>query len=345
VRISIIVPCRNEEDYIGDCLASVLASELAPTDDIEVLVVDGQSRDGTRAFVQRLAEEDPRVHLLDNPQQIVPTALNRGIRAATGEIILRMDAHARYPRDYVRRLVRALVESGADNVGACIVTLPAGPGPVPAAIARVLSHPLGVGNARFRTGTRTQRRVDTVPFGCFRRDVFDRFGWFDEDLVRNQDDEFNHRLIRNGGVVLLVPDVVAHYHARRTFGRLARMAFQYGYFKPLAARKVGRVMTMRQLVPALWLLAIALSAAAAIVVPAAALVTVTIVTLYAAAVLTAAAREIPRHGLAVACALAVAFPVLHVSYGAGFLIGLAHAFRRRAADGRSQTRVSVPLTR
>ncbi|MDP3910739.1 MAG: glycosyltransferase family 2 protein, partial [Gemmatimonadales bacterium] len=248
-RVTVILPCRNEARYIGPCLDSILSASYAP-ERLEVLVVDGMSDDGTRAVVAEYAAAHPRIQLLDNPSRIVPTALNVGIRAAAGDVIARMDAHVVYPPEYLPRLVAALEESGADNVGGCIITLPADGTAVAQAIAIALGHPFGVGNSHFRIGARAARLVDTVPFGCYRRDVFARIGEFDEELVRNQDDEFNHRLVASGGRVLLLPDVVSYYYARGSFRQVARMFYQYGAFKPLVARKVGRIMTLRQLVPA-----------------------------------------------------------------------------------------------
>ena len=220
-RVSIVMPCRNEAAYIGPCLDSVLATDY-PLDRMEVLVADGRSDDGTREIVERCAAQHPCVRLLDNPARITPAALNTAIRVATGDVIIRMDAHGVYPRDYVPRLVRALEETGADNVGGVVITLPADDTPSARAIALAFSHPLGVGNAYFRIGVAGPRWVDTVPFGCFRRELFDRVGMFDEEMVRNQDDEFNLRLIGHGGRILLLPDVVARYYARRSLGAVAR---------------------------------------------------------------------------------------------------------------------------
>src|SRR5205807_2595104 len=194
---------------------------------------------------------------LDNPRRIAPCALNIGIQAARGEVILRMDAHVIYLPSYLPILVHALLERGADNVGGVLETLPGADTAVARAIALGLAHRLGVGNSYFRVGASQPRWVDTVAFGCFRRAAFERAGLFDEELVRNQDDEFNFRLIRRGGRVLLMPTARAYYVARTSLRQLWRMYFQYGYFKPLVARKVGRVMTLRQLVPSLFLTTLA----------------------------------------------------------------------------------------
>lgn len=320
--VSIVVPCRNEERYIGACLDSILAGDY-PRDRVEVLVVDGLSDDRTREILGRYTARHPSIRRLDNPQRITPTALNVGIRAAEGDVIMRMDAHVLYPSTYVSQLVAALEETGADCVGGVIETLPADESATARAIALGLSHPLGVGNSYFRIGSRERRWADAVSFGCYRRDVFDRIGLFDEELIRNQDDEFDLRLIKHGGRVLLVPEVVARYYARRSLGQVARMFYQYGYFKPLVVRKLGRVMTFRPLVPAALLLSLVGSALLGLWWTPAALVGAGIFGCYAAVVLGAALAGLRRHGVRASAVLLAVFPVVHFSFGLGFLRGIA----------------------
>lgn len=328
--VTIIVPCRNEEEHIAPCLDSMLASEY-PLDRMEILVLDGMSNDGTRTILGTYAGAHRSILVLDNPRGITPAALNLGIRAASGDIIIRMDAHVAYPPDYIPRLVTGLLESGADNVGGVLETVPADDTPLARAIALGISHRFGVGNSHFRVGARDRREVDTVAFGCFRREVFQRVGLFDEELIRNQDDEFNFRIITRGGKVVLLPDVSCRYFARRSLVHLSRMYYQYGYFKPLVARKVGRVMTVRQLVPALLVATLAGSAALGVVLPAATAMFILIALAYGLAVLGCAVAGGARYGLRCAGALTAVFPVLHFSYGLGFLLGIRdHLLARNA---------------
>ena len=336
--VSVVVPCRNEHQYIERCLSSILATTY-PKDRLQVLVVDGMSEDGTREIVEQYAGREPIVQLLTNRNRSVPTALNIGIARASGEIILRMDAHSHYPPDYIPGLVDWLVRTAADNVGGAAVTLPGGGTATASAIATALSHPFGVGNARFRLGTAEPRTVDTVPFGCFRRDVFERFGGFDEELVRNQDDEFNFRITRAGGRVLLVPGVVSYYYARGSLRQLARMYYQYGYFKPLVARKIGGIMTVRQLVPPLFVASLLLAVVLAPWLSAARTLGAVVAACYAAADIAVSAVLGSRHGLRVGLVLLLVFPLLHVTYGWGFLRGCAD-FLLLGRRGRD-----VPLTR
>lgn len=320
--VSIIIPCRNEERFIGPCLDSVLANDY-PLDRLEVMVVDGMSEDGTRAIVEDYAARHDCVRLLDNPKKITPAALNIGIANAKGQIVMRMDAHSHYPPNYVSGLVAWQEKTGADNVGGVWTTLPANDTCVAQAIAIGLSHPFGVGNAHFRIGVREPRWVDTVPYGCYRREVFDRIGVFDEELIRNQDDEFNLRLIRHGGKILLVPDIASCYYARDSLPKLAQMYYQYGYFKPLVLRKVRRVMTVRQLIPAMFILTLIGSGAMALFFPAMRSFTASVFLFYLIAVVGCSTLVAFERGLRYAPSLCVVFPVLHVSYGVGFLRGVA----------------------
>ena len=340
--VSVVVPCRNERDHVAPCLETILANDY-PADRREVLVVDGMSDDGTRERIREVAARDPSVRLIDNPSRVTPAALNLGIAAMRGEIVLRMDAHARYPRDYIRRLVDALDETGADNVGGVLRTRPGAPGAMPEAIALALTQRFGVGNATFRTGARGRAWVDTVPFGCYRRSLFDRLGGFDPELLRNQDDELNGRLLRAGGRILLLPDVEVEYFTRPSLGKLGRMYYQYGYYKPLVVRKLGLVPTVRQVVPAALLLALAATAVAAVLAPAvgrAALVLV--LALYLLGVAAATALAWWRSRRATALLVAAVFPLMHFAYGWGYLRGVVPALRRRGAASHA---ADVALTR
>jgi glycosyltransferase involved in cell wall biosynthesis len=337
--VSIVIPCRNESGYIEACLDSILASDY-PQDRLQILVIDGGSIDGTRDILSGYCHAHPTVTLLDNPQGTTPAGLNVGVRAASGDIIIRMDVHVLYPRDYISRLVSGLLETGVDNVGGVLHTVPAADTAVARAIALGMSHRFGVGNSHFRVGVDRPREVDTVPFGCFRREVFNRVGLFDEELIRNQDDEFNFRLITRGGRVLLLPGVSCRYYARTSLGQLARMYYQYGYFKPLVARKIGRIMTVRQLIPALLVAGLIGFAALSLWSSAATVALLLLVALYASAVIVSAGMALASHGPRCAAALAAVFPILHLSYGTGFLLGIRDHILVRSAPRMSAVRLS-----
>ena len=211
------------------------------------------------------------------------------------------------------------------------------------AIAAVLAHPFGIGDSRYRLGTNEVREVDTLPFGCFRREVFERVGLFDEELVRNQDEEFSFRVLRAGGRILLVPGVVSFYYARRSLRELGRMFYQYGFFKPFVALKVGRIMTLRQVVPAAFVLSVLLTVLAAPWVAAARALALLILGTYLALNAGCALALGWRHGGRVGLAVAAVFPVVHLCYGCGFLRG-ALALLARARGGAFDLS-STPLTR
>ena len=249
--LSVICPIYNEESRIEACIQSILAQDY-PKEDLEVLFVDGQSSDRTREIIADYMQDYAFIKLLDNPKRIAPSALNIGILASSGDIIMRLDAHAKYPDDYFSLLVNKLNQTGADNVGGVCRTLPAKGTSICRAIAHAMSSPFGMGNSHFRIGANHEMWVDTVPFGCFRRELFAKIGLFDEELVRNQDDEFNGRIIKNGGKILLLPQVVIDYFARDTISKTAKMFYQYGLFKPLVNKKLQKPTTLRQFFPPLF---------------------------------------------------------------------------------------------
>src|SRR5574341_834515 len=308
--VTVIVPCRNEERFIAGCLDSILASTY-PREALEVLVVDGRSDDGTRPILADYVARHPAVRMLDNLRRIQPVALNIGIGAARGEILVRMDAHVVYPPNYISDLVAALLETGADNVGGVLVTVPANQTAMARAIAVGMSHPFGVGNSLFRIGVSKPRWVDTVAFFCCRRETFERVGLFDEEAL-DEDSEFNARLIQRGGRILLVPNVVCHYYARSSLRQVARMAYQYGYSKPFVNRKLGLAMTLRQLVPPAFVLAVAGAAIMSPWLEAARLLLAATGIAYLLGTLTSSLAAGRKAGLSVAPALALVFPVLHV---------------------------------
>lgn len=255
--LSVICPIYNEEKYIVKCIHSILAQDY-PQDDLEIIFVDGMSTDRTRQIVEEYSQKYPFIRLIDNPDRIVPPAMNIGIKASSGDIIIRLDAHAVFPKNYFSELVLYLGRLNADNVGGVCKTLPINDTITCISIARVLSSKFGMGNSHFRVGSDEIREVDTVPFGCFRRTLFDTIGYFDEELTRNQDDEFNGRIIKNGGKIYLLPHLVIEYYARDTVRKVYNMFYQYGLYKPLVNKKLGSPATVRQFFPLLFVLGLIL---------------------------------------------------------------------------------------
>jgi succinoglycan biosynthesis protein ExoA len=243
--ISIIVPCRNEVAFIDVFLRSLVGHEGLAIDD-EILISDGMSDDGTRERLNAWMDRDPRIRMIDNPERIVSTGLNRAVRAARGEIIVRMDVHTEYDPDYVRQCVCILEETGADNVGGPWVA--AGRSPVQQAIALAFHSPFSCGGARGHNAA-YEGSVDTVYLGCWRRGTLERIGLFDEELVRNQDDELNLRLSRCGGKIWQSPRIRSRYFPRPCIRALFRQYVQYGYWKVRVIQKHRLPASVRHLVP------------------------------------------------------------------------------------------------
>ena len=252
--LSVIVPIYQEEKYIAKCIDSMLSQDY-PKDDLEIILVDGMSKDRTREIVATYTAKYPFIRMIDNPERIAPCAMNRGIKEAKGDVIMRLDAHVYYPKNYFSLLVEKLKElPGAENVGTLCNTLPVNDSITAQSIAAVLSSSFGMGNSHFRVGADKEMEVDTVPFGCFHRSIFDKVGLYDEELVRNQDDELNARIIKSGGKIYLIPQLVCEYYARDTAKKVYKMFYQYGVFKPLVNKKLGSPATVRQFFPLFFVL-------------------------------------------------------------------------------------------
>jgi len=211
--VSVIVPCRNEEKYIGKCLDSILEQDY-PKENLEVLVVNGMSTDKTREIIEKFKIQNSKfkIQLIDNPKIITPSAMNIGIKNAKGEIIIKMDAHSVYEKDYISKCVEHLIQSGADNVGGVLKTIPAKNTLTARGIAICLSDFFGAGSSYFRTGSKEPREADAVAFGCYRKEVFQKIGLFDERMAKIEDLELNYRLRKAGGKIMLFPDIKALYY-------------------------------------------------------------------------------------------------------------------------------------
>ncbi|HNZ43734.1 MAG TPA: glycosyltransferase family 2 protein [Bacteroidales bacterium] len=209
--ISILIPCYNEEKFIGKCLDSVRAFEIPDGCETEVLVIDGMSADKTREIVAAKIMEDPGIRLIDNPGRIQSYALNTAIPLSKGSYILRLDSHSDYPVNYLKLLYETALRTGADNTGGLVITRPFNKSYRASVVQALTTHKFGVGNSGFRVGMK-EGPADTVPYGFFKRSIFNKIGYFDERLVRAQDYEFNRRIWRAGGTIWLNPEVQLNYY-------------------------------------------------------------------------------------------------------------------------------------
>jgi cellulose synthase/poly-beta-1,6-N-acetylglucosamine synthase-like glycosyltransferase len=335
--VTVIMPIRNEASFIERSLGAVLVQDY-PAEKLEVLVADGRSTDATRERVIDLGRGTPqiRVAVVDNPGRIVPTGMNACIALARGDVIVRVDGHTIVEPDFVRRTIEALERTGADCAGGRMD--PVSKSAFGRAVSLATSSPFGVGGARFHYSAR-EEWVDTVYMGAWRREVFDKVGRFDEEMVRNQDDELSYRIRERGGRILLDPSIRSRYYPRTTPRSLWRQYFQYGYWKVRVMQKHPLQMRARQFAPPLMTLALAASALAA---PFAAWGRAGLAVVggaYLTANLIASAWTARRADAASAPWLPVIFAILHLSYGAGFLTGLLRfagrwGERRRALEVR-----------
>jgi succinoglycan biosynthesis protein ExoA len=317
--VTIAMPAFNEEHYIEACIRSVQAQDY-PKDRIEILIADGRSTDRTREILAELAKADPRIKVIDNPDRLQAAGLNQLIKAARGEIVVRMDVHCEYASSYVRTCVEKLAATGADNVGGA--QRAKAKTTFQRALCAALTSPVGVGGARYRDAT-AEGFVDTVFLGAFKKAVFERIGLYDPRAITNEDAELNQRLLETGGKIFLSRDIEVHYYPRDSFQTLAKQYWKYGRGRARTLLKLGRFPTLRPMIP----FAMVIGASALVLVPP--LWPIAPAAFAAYALLTGAeavrvAAPLGPAGVATAWAI---FPVLHASHGAGFASGLLHYLR------------------
>lgn len=316
--VSVIMPIRNEAEFVEGAVRSVLDNDY-PAEKIEILVVDGMSDDGTRETVKKLSHADNRVKMLDNPQGIVSTAMNIGLRAARGDLFIRVDGHAEIPTDFIRKSIRCLREHpDAWVVGGHIETV--ADDFTGQAIAAAMRSPIGVGNARFRLGD-YEGWVDTLAFGTHRKWIVDKIGYFDEELVRNQDDEFNLRIILAGGKIWMSKSIQSTYFSRGSLRKLWKQYFQYGFWRIRTLQKHKRPANFRQLVPLLFVLLLFLTGLAGFLWKPLWILLVIEAGLYLLALLTGALDVGCKSGWRYAPVAPLIFGILHFGYGLGSLWG------------------------
>jgi len=328
--VSVVVPCRNEKDHIEAAVRSFLAQEYEGR--LEVIVADGESDDGTRALIEDLATGEPCLHLIDNPRRIVSTGLNAAILAARGEIIVRMDTHSVYAEDYVARCVDTLLATGAENVGGPACTR--AHGYVQEANALAYHSPFAVGGARFHDPA-YQGWVDTVTYGCWFKETLLQLGLFDEELVRNQDDELNLRLIRSGGRIWQTPAIRSWYFPRAKLSKLFQQYVQYGYWKVRVIQKHRIPASLRHLVPGGFVAALLLLGVLAVFSRLAAVTWIGLLGSYAMANLAGTLSCCLRRGKwKYFPVMPFVFAAYHFGYGLGFLRGVVDFLILKRAAGR-----------
>lgn len=326
VLVSIIVPCRNEEKFISKCLDSIILQDF-PKDKLEVLVVDGMSEDGTREILKKYQREHPFIKVLDNVKKITPSALNIGIENSKGEIIIRMDSHADYQKDYISKCVRYLKEYNADNVGGIIRTLPAKDNIIAKAIAISLSHFFGAGGSYFRTGAEKPKWVDTVFGGCYKKEVFKRVGLFNENLVRSQDMEFNLRLKKAGGKILLASDIISCYYPKSSIKDFFVHNIKDGIWAVYPLKFVRLPLRLRHYIPLIFVLSLLGTGLLAIFFSVFFWLFISIICFYLlAAVYFSVKTAVKEKKIGLFVVLPIVFAARHIGYGLGSIWGLMKLF-------------------
>lgn len=340
ITVSVIIPMRNEEKYIGRCLESILSNDF-PNQEMEILIADGCSSDRSREIVADLANRYSQIQLIDNPKCIVPSGLNLAIQRARGRYVIRMDAHSEYPRDYISACVRELNKGTADVVGGRLLTRPGASTLMAKAIALLSQHPFGVGNSGFRLGWKGCY-VDTVPFGAFCRDIFERVGLFRETLVRHQDFEMNARIRKAGGKIFLSPEISLTYYNLPTFGRLMQRAFRDGLWVSRAWMLYPTTFCWRHCAPLALLLALIVPLLANLILPGAALVSAFILILYLSLAFLSSVQIAKRNGVEMLGILPLLFLSFHIVYGTGIASGIATSFGLAEEDQGQSEPIIVP---
>ncbi|MGP8329705.1 MAG: glycosyltransferase family 2 protein [Methanosarcinaceae archaeon] len=319
--ISIVISCRNEENYIGKCFDSILANDY-PQDRIEVLAVDGQSDDATRDIVQYYTQKYGYFRLLDNPQKVTPAAMNIGIKNAQGDVVILVNAHSTLDRNFLKLNIEYLQKTGASAVGGMLKTKNEKKSIVAQSIPLAADSLFGTGGRRYRNRTTDGFVQDTLPYCAYPRATFQKYGYIDEELIRDQDEEFNYRILTKGGKIFFTPKIKSSLYIRPSLKKLWRQHFQYGFFKPLVAQKVGTALTWRQLIPAAFVGSLLFTGFGAIWFPFLRWTALSIFGLYTGVSLLSSLIIALKHNIKYIFTLPIIFPTLHWSYGWGYLRGI-----------------------
>lgn len=348
--ISIIIPCRNEEKFIKKCLNSILEQKY-PKNNLEILVVDGMSEDKTRKIVKEYSKkyffnELPRskligyhkdiirsklqeikplkiIKLLDNPKKFTSFAFNIGIKSSKGEIIMMAGAHSIYEKNYISKCAKYLKKYNTDNVGGVMKILPRKNSLTAKTIAICLSHPFGIGDSQFRQKLKKPKWADTVFGGCYKKEVFDKIGLFNENLFRSQDMEFNLRLKRAGGKILLCPDIISYYYARSTLKEFIKHNFSNGVWATYPLKFVKIPLSLRHYIPCIFVVSIMIAVILSLFYPLFLFLLGSIFFLYAGINLLASLQiAIKQKNPLYLFTMPLIFATLHISYGIGSVVGL-----------------------
>jgi glycosyltransferase involved in cell wall biosynthesis len=319
--ISIIIACRNEEKFIGKCLDSII-HQVYPKDRLEVLVVDGESTDKTKDVVKKYVQVYPFIRLLENSRKVTPAAMNIGIKNSKGDVIILVNAHSILDKSFLENSIGSLNRTNADAVGGRLKAIHEGSSLMTKAIPLATDSIFGAGGKRYRSRLEEGFVKDTLPYCAYRREIIDRVGLIDEDLIRDQDEELNYRILKKGGKIYYSPQIKSYLFIRPSLKKLWKQHFQYGYFKPLVVKKVGGIMTWRQAIPSLFVSSILLTGILSFFTFYALACFLFILGLYVITNFFFSFVQSVKKKVKLIPFVSVSFATLHVSYGMGYIKGM-----------------------
>ena len=323
IVVSVVMPVFNEEKYIEKCIDSLLLQDY-PIEKMEWIFVDGCSKDKTVGILEKYQDKHPKlIKIFNNPHKIVPCAMNIGIAASHGKYIVRLDAHADYATDYISKCIYYLENTDAENVGGVAETK--ANGFMGNAIAKMLSSKFGVGNSQFRINGESGY-VDTVPFGAFKREVFSKYGGYDERLVRNQDNEMNFRIRKNGGKIYLSNDIHLSYYCRDSISGISTMARKNGMWNIITMKLCPGSMGVRHFIPFAFVLSVLGLSILSFVHLLFAVLLGADISLYLLLDIVFSIKQAKK--INEFFALTVLFPIFHIAYGFGSMIGITKLFSK-----------------
>jgi len=326
-KVSVIIPCFNEEEFIAKCLDSLLSQDF-PKEDMEILVIDGNSKDRTQEIVREYIKKYPLIKIFENPKKYTPFALNIGIKNAKGEIIVRTDAHATYENDYISKCIKYLERYKADNIGGIQKVVSKEDTLVSKAIAASFSNLFGTGDSYYRTGSKEPKEVDTVFCGCYRKEVFNKIGFFNEKLFRSQDMELNMRLKKAGGKIMLIPDIIVRYHPKSDLIGFWKHNILDGVWAIYPLKFVKTPLKLRHLLPFIFVLSLISFLITGFFCPFCFKLFLGIILLYLAVNLYFSfVISLKEKDLRYFFILPLVFAIRHFGYGIGSLLGLIKIFK------------------
>ena len=325
--VSVVIPVYNEEKYITGLINS-LEEQDYDRNKFEIIFLDGNSSDKTIEIInETLNEKQIKYKIFKNPDRITPKSMNIGIKNSNYDIIIRLDAHSEYPSNYISKCVYYLNKIKADNVGCILETV--SEGIIGNAISIVLSSKFGVGNSKFRTNAQSGY-VDTVPFGTFRKELFEEIGYYDERLSRNQDSEFNSRILKNGGKIYLFNDIKIIYHPRDTIGKLVKMAVLNGKWNLYTNYLVPGSMRLRHFVPFAFTISLIIGIISIILnIKLIKFAFLLEMLLYLLLDIIFSVKEIKNYNVVSILLSLLIYPIFHITYGFGTILGIFMILKNR----------------